>query len=170
MYIKRDAFEARPVKSARQALAAQKASEATQQQPACPAASNQPRAIGREEIAAIVDRFLAGRAPEQSAHAQLHATTSPTPAQPVIDVEAGSMYAAPEAAPHAEAAPTAVETGRGNGNGSARNAPPPTSAAPTAMPTPTNGAQTAANGNARKAVDFVSEDDVRRAIQKGEKI
>jgi hypothetical protein len=26
------------------------------------------------------------------------------------------------------------------------------------------------NGNSRKAVDFVSEDDVRRAIQKGEKI
>jgi acetaldehyde dehydrogenase (acetylating) len=170
MDIKRVAFETRPVKSARPALATQKASEATQQQPAFAAASNQPRAIGREEIAAIVDRFLAGRAPEQSAHAQLHATASPTPAQPVIDVEAGSMYAAPEAAPHAEAAPTAMETSRGNGNISARNATPPTSAASPSTPTPTNGAQAATNGNGHKAVDFVSEDDVRRAIQKGEKI
>ncbi|MDT5120941.1 MAG: hypothetical protein QOC96_423 [Acidobacteriota bacterium] len=171
MDIKRVAFETRPVKSARPALSSQKASNATQQQPAFAASSNQPRAIGREEIAAIVDRFLAGRAPEQSAHAQLHATTSPTPAQPVIDVEAGSMYAAPEAAPHAEAAPTAMETGRGNGNSnaSARTAPPPPVAQPAASAS-TNGAQAATNGNGHKAVDFVSEDDVRRAIQKGEKI
>ena len=80
------------------------------------------------------------------------------------------MYAAPEAAPHAEAAPTAVETGRGNGNGSARNAPPTPSAAPPSTPAPTSGAQVATNSNGHKAVDFVSEDDVRRAIQKGEKI
>jgi acetaldehyde dehydrogenase (acetylating) len=169
MDIKRVAFETRPVKSARPALVSQKASDATQQQPDLAASSTQPRTIGREEIAAIVDRFLAGRAPEQSAHAQLHATTSPTPAQPVIDVEAGSMYAVPEAAPHAEAAPTAIETGRGNGNGSARNAPPPI-AAPPITSVSANGSQAATNGNAGKAVDFVSEDDVRRAIQKGEKI
>jgi hypothetical protein len=174
MDIKRVAFETRPVKSARPALATQKSADAAQQQPAHAASSAQPRAIGREEIAAIVDRFLAGRAPGQppTTHAQLHATESPMPTQPVIDIEAGSMYAAPEAAPHAEAAPTAIEAGRGNGNNnnnntsSARNAQPPTPAAPA----PTNGAQAATNGNARKAVDFVSEDDVRRAIQKGEKI
>jgi acetaldehyde dehydrogenase (acetylating) len=172
MDIKRVAFETRPVQSARPALAAQKLADAAQQQQqsAHAASSAQPRAIGREEIAAIVDRFLAGRAPGQPhAHAQLHATESPMPSQPVIDIEAGSMYAAPEAAPHAEAAPTAIETGRGNGNNntsSARNAQSPTPAAPT----PTNGAQAATNGNARKTVDFVSEDDVRRAIQKGEKI
>jgi hypothetical protein len=136
------------------------------------ASSNAPRSIGREEISAIVDRFLAGRAPSGSPHAELHATTSPTPAQPVIDIEAGSSYAAPSAAPHAEAAPTAVETNGGNGNASARNAPPaPASAPPSQAATaPSNGGQTATNGNARKPVDFVSEDDVRRAIQKGEKI
>ena len=85
------------------------------------------------------------------------------------------MYAAPEAAPHAEAAPTAVETGsRGNGHQATRNAPSPAApsaaAASLAAPAPTNGGQANANGNARKTVDFVSEDDVRRAIQKGEKI
>lgn len=172
MDIKRVAFETKPVKSARPALAAQKPGEAAPQQPAMAASSAASRpTIGREEISAIVDRFLAGRAPAQSTHAELHATTSPTPAQPVIDIEADSRYAAPSAAPHAEAAPTAVETGGGNGNASARPAP---SASPAAPPQPTpaqaNGGQAATNGNARKSVDFVSEDDVRRAIQKGEKI
>jgi acetaldehyde dehydrogenase (acetylating) len=170
MDIKRVAFETRPVKSARPALSAHKPVEATpQQQPALAAASATPqRAIGREEISAIVDRFLAGRAPVQTAHAELHPTTSPMPAQPVIDIEAGSKYAAPSAAPHAEAAPTAVETG--NGNASAQSAPQTATTAPPQPPAQGNGAQAAANGNARKAVDFVSEDDVRRAIQKGEKI
>jgi acetaldehyde dehydrogenase (acetylating) len=172
MDIKRVAFETRPVKSARPALAAQKSGEAPQQ-PAMAASSAAPRTIGREEISAIVDRFLAGRAPAQATHAELHATTSPSPAQPVIDVEADSRYAAPTAAPHAEAAPTAVDTGGGgNGNASARPAPPAQPAPPPpqqAAPAQANGGQ-AANGNARKSVDFVSEDDVRRAIQKGEKI
>ena len=45
------------------------------------------------------------------------------------------------------------------GNGGER--PPEPVGTPAAAPAPTNGA---------KAVDFVSEDDVRRAIQKGEKI
>jgi acetaldehyde dehydrogenase (acetylating) len=176
MDIKRVAFETRPVKSARPALAAQKSGQATQPQPAMAASSQsaQRAPIGREEISAIVDRFLANRAPAHATHAELHPTTGPAPAQPVIDIEAGSRYAAPSAAPHAEAAPTAVETGNGGGNGdySARPvapaaAPPP----PAASPAPSNGGQTAAtNGNARKSVDFVSEDDVRRAIQKGEKI
>jgi acetaldehyde dehydrogenase (acetylating) len=167
MDIKRVAFETRPVKSARPALASQKPAGASQQ----PSPTTQPHAIGREEIAAIVDRFLAGRTPGQSAHAQLHPTQSPMPAQPVIDVEAGSMYAAPEAAPHAEAAPTAMENGRnGGGNTPSRNASQPSPAAPSSAPAPTNGAQASSNGNARKTVDFVSEDDVRRAIQKDEKI
>jgi acetaldehyde dehydrogenase (acetylating) len=161
MDIKRVAFETRAVKSARPALATQKAAATTQ--PA--AASTAPRAINREEITAIVDRFLAGRAPQP--HAELHPTTSGTPAQPVIDVEAGSKYASPAAAPHAEAAPTAIETGGGNGSASAQASPPQPAAQPS---TPANGGQAAANGNARKPVDFVSEDDVRRAIQKGEKI
>jgi acetaldehyde dehydrogenase (acetylating) len=175
MDIKRVAFETRPVKSARPALSAQKASEATTQPQPSAASTTQPRAVGREEIAAIVDRFLAGRAPAAAAppHAELHPTASPMPAQPVIDIEAGSQYAAPSAAPHAEAAPTAVET---NGGGNASSARPPAPPAQAAQPAPSPSAQSnggqgaASNGNARKAVDFVSEDDVRRAIQKGEKI
>ncbi|HEX8888393.1 MAG TPA: aldehyde dehydrogenase family protein [Pyrinomonadaceae bacterium] len=162
MDIKRVAFETRPVKSARPALSTQRPGETTRQ-PALAASGTTPRAIGREEITAIVDRFLAGRAPQGASHAELHPISS-QPSQPVIDVEAGSKYAAPSAAPHAEAAPTAVQTG-GNGNTQAQTPPPPQPSAPA------NGGQTAsANGNARKAVDFVSEDDVRRAIQKGEKI
>jgi acetaldehyde dehydrogenase (acetylating) len=177
MDIKRVAFETRPVKSARPALSAQNANEAVGQ-PSSAASTAQPRAMGREEIAAIVDRFLAGRAPQQAPpHAELHPTSSPMPAQPVIDIEAGSQYAAPSAAPHAEAAPTAVETnngGGGNGNTASARPPAPPAQAAQAAPTPSaqsNGGQSAAsNGSARKAVDFVSEDDVRRAIQKGEKI
>src|ERR1700741_2823114 len=126
MDIKRVAFETRPVKSARPAGATQKVV-----QPA--AATKEPVVAGgkidRQEIAAIVDRFLAGKRVEPSA--------SPLPS-PVIESEAGSMYAAAPTPP--KPAPT----------------PPPPAAKPA-----TNGA---------KAVDFVSEDDVRRAIQKGEKI
>jgi acetaldehyde dehydrogenase (acetylating) len=182
MDIKRVAFETRPVKSARPALAAQKSGESTERESA-PAGAPQ-RAIGREEISAIVDRFLAGRAPAGHTHSELHPTSSPMPAQPVIDVEAGSRYAAPSAAPHAEAAPTAMESGNGGGNGNTSSARPTAASAPTvpanaapsssspqqSAPAPSNGGQAASNGNARKAVDFVSEDDVRRAIQKGEKI
>jgi acetaldehyde dehydrogenase (acetylating) len=124
MDIKRVAFETRPVKSVRPAVATQKVA-----QPA--ATSKEPVVAGgkidRQEIAAIVDRFLAGKRVEPSA--------SPLPS-PVIESEAGSMYTAPAPKPEPPA--------------------PPLVAKPS-----TNGA---------KAVDFVSEDDVRRAIQKGEKI
>lgn len=167
MDIKRVAFETRAVKSARPAVATQKVSAPAQPRANAAragAAANEiaaretpPGKVSRQEIAAIVDRFLANRQPEQpSGSLELHATTSPQPSQPGIDVEAGSMYASSRAAPHAEAAPTAVP-GRGS-----------------------NGAQSASRGrgssaseasaNGRAAVDFVSEDDVRRAIQKGEKI
>jgi acetaldehyde dehydrogenase (acetylating) len=175
MDIKRVAFETKPVKSARPALAAQP----SQQQPA--AATSQPRSIGREEIASIVDRFLAGRGSGQQQqpaheHATLHASASPAQYQPVIDIEAGTRYDRSDAAPQASAAPTAVETNGGNGGNAPSAAPPaPAPAPPTAQPPaaaqPVSPAATAAtNGNSRKAVDFVSEDDVRRAIQKGEKI
>jgi len=126
MDIKRVAFETRPVKSARPAVAAQRVT-----QPAM--AAKEPAVAGgkidRQEIAAIVDRFLAGKRVEPS----------PLPS-PVIESEAGSMYAAP---------PPPKPT------------PPPAPAPPPVVKPATNGA---------KAVDFVSEDDVRRAIQKGEKI
>jgi hypothetical protein len=171
MDIKRVAFETRPVKSARPAaVQARDAAEAAPQPAlaATPAASAPQSAIGREEIAAIVDRFLAGRGGQ---HAELHPSSSPAPAQPVIDVEAGSMYAQPAAAPHAEAAPTAVENRGGNGGAAQSRSPAPPQPAAPSPPPPANGGQSAAaNGNARKPVDFVSEDDVRRAIQKGEKI
>ena len=126
MDIKRVAFETKPVKSVRPAVVAH-----TVVQPM--AAKEQVLAggkIDRQEIAAIVDRFLAGKRVEPS--------SSPLPS-PVIENEAGSMYTAPPPKP---------------------TPPPPPPAPPAAKPS-TNGA---------KAVDFVSEDDVRRAIQKGEKI
>jgi acetaldehyde dehydrogenase (acetylating) len=189
MDIKRVAFETRPVKSARPALAAQ-TSAAASQQPTAPAqAANAPHAIGREEIASIVDRFLANRGagqpaspPQQHEHATLHASSSPAQYQPVVDIESGSRYDRSEAAPQATAAPTAVETNGGNGNDAspsqpktnapiaAAPAPAPSTAQPSAHAPAAGPTSAATNGNARKTVDFVSEDDVRRAIQKGEKI
>jgi hypothetical protein len=129
MDIKRVAFETRPVQSKRPAVALQPA--VMPQQPAAvrsaPAAHTSGGAgtpkVSRQEIAAIVDRFLANR-PES-------APLPPAPAAPRPDYSGG-----------------------GNG-GVARepaNAP----------------SQSASNG--RKAAEFVSEDDVRQAIQKGEKI
>jgi acetaldehyde dehydrogenase (acetylating) len=167
MDIKRVAFETRAIKSTRPAVSATKVAAAgqSQPQPAAPAraASSPAREpvagkVSRQEIAAIVDRFLANRQPEQPSGPapELHATTSRQPVQPGIDIEAGSMYASSKAAPHAEAAPTAVAERGGNDpsvsdRGGAKS-----------------GAKASANG--RAAVDFVSEDDVRNAIQKGEKI
>jgi hypothetical protein len=195
MDIKRVAFETKPVKSVRPALAAQP-SAAASQQPAAPAQTanaSHNTTIGREEIASIVDRFLANRGAgqpssppqQQHEHATLHASSSPAQYQPVVDVEAGSRYDRSAAAPQATAAPTAtptaVETNGGNGSDvSPTRAKPhaPAAAGPTpasstaqqsASPVGPTAAATA-NGNARKTVDFVSEDDVRRAIQKGEKI
>lgn len=166
MDVKRVAFEVRPVKSARPAVSAQQPAQAAP--PASTSPSGTPR-IGREEIAAIVDRFLATRREDQPepAHAPLPASPTPARYQPVIDIEAGSMYDASQAAPQAAAAPTAQSTNGGNGSASAptQSAPTPTPPAPA----PSNAAP-ATNGNSRKPVDFVSEDDVRRALQKGEKI
>jgi hypothetical protein len=176
MDIKRVAFETRPVKSTRPALATQARSMSAPSSTTSVAASSnlQPvaahsagRNIGREEIAAIVDRFLANRTDNQPAtaeHAHLHASASPAPSQPLIDVEAGTRYDRPDAAPQAAAAPTAEPNG---GNGTASHTQ---SAPPAAKPAQSSGASQTANGNQRKAVDFISEDDVRRAIQKGEKI
>lgn len=164
MDIKRVAFETRAVKSARPAVSATKVAAAGQSQPqqtapvraASSAAREQVAGkVSRQEIAAIVDRFLANRQPEQSAPApELHATTSPQPVQPGIDIEAGSMYASPKAAPHAEAAPSAV--------------PERSSSGASESGSTNSGSKARANG--RAAAEFVSEDDVRRAIQKGEKI
>jgi hypothetical protein len=92
----------------------------------------------------------------------------------VIDIEAGSRYDRSDAAPQAAAAPTAETNGGGNGTVSP---PQTTTTTTTAPPAPASkpaqssvAATPSTNGNQRKAVDFVSEDDVRRAMQKGEKI
>jgi acetaldehyde dehydrogenase (acetylating) len=129
MDIKRVAFETRPVASKRPALAAQPAVTTTQvgaqDRPAVAATqtAGAPK-VSREEIAAIVDRFLANRQPESST------PLSAPPAQ-------------------VEQSPRSAENG-----GSSR---PPANAG-------------SASANGRKAAEFVSEDDVKRAIQKGEKI
>src|SRR5690349_16425891 len=122
MDIKRVAFETRPVKSARPAVTTQPVVTSAKE----PVVAGGK--IDRQEIAAIVDRFLAGK--------RIEAPASPVPA-PVIESEAGSMYTAP--------------------------APPP-------PPAPRENKPAPPSNNGAKAVDFVSEEDVRRALQKGEKI
>ena len=141
MDIKRVAFETHPVKSVRPAAgvsaAAQTYSSTAKE---APIAGGK---INRDEIAAIVDRFLAGKRVEPSS------APSPLPPPP-IEAEAGSMYSG-------SIAPSQRESNGGSGNRhSGEQAPPPVVRAQSS------------NGN--KPVDFVSEDDVRRAIQKGEKI
>lgn len=116
MDIKRVAFETRPVASARPAAGI------TTSAPTAPAGSGQ---LKREEIAAIVDKFLAGRKGNDGGR----------PAE------------------------TAAAPAPANGNAKAPSPPPAKTPNPAA----------AANGK-QPAVDFVSEDDVRRAIQKGGKI
>jgi acetaldehyde dehydrogenase (acetylating) len=127
MDIKRVAFETRPVASKRPAVAAQTAVmpppvAAKPTAPSSPAPSVTPK-VSREEIAAIVDRFLANRPSE-----------APLPSPPQRSDYAPST----------------------SGNGEASRSKPLAAAPPSA--------------NGHKAADFVSEDDVRRAIQKGEKI
>ena len=132
MDIKRVAFETRPVQSKRPAAAVQPA--AMPQQPTAVRATTADSAargaaapkVSRQEIAAIVDRFLANREPES-----------------------GLQASAPEAS-----RPDYSTSARGN-RGAARE---PVKATP---PAATNG---------HKAAEFVSEDDVKRAIEKGEKI
>lgn len=142
MDIKRIAFETRPVKSARPALSSRATSSAMPV--ASPSRSRQPAValaggkINREEISAIVDRFLAGRTPAEAIESPRTGTSRP------IEVEAGSMYSGPSA--------------------SSANASQAADVSAPAQP------PAKATSNGRQTVDFVSEDDVRRAIQKGEKI
>ncbi|HVG31016.1 MAG TPA: aldehyde dehydrogenase family protein [Pyrinomonadaceae bacterium] len=177
MDIKRVAFETRAVPSKRPARAGE-ASQAASVRMNAPAPRQQPAAaaqggrINREEVAAIVDRFLAGRGAEQppqqaapALHTELHATSSPPPAQPVNEINPNWMDAKSSAAPHAEAAPTARDDGGGNGHAAQ---PPSATAQSKPAATGNGGAQASTNGH--KAVDFVSEEDVRRAVQRGEKI
>lgn len=155
MDIKRIAFETRPVKSTRPAVASRGArvtAPATSPAPSRPqpAAAVSSGKINREDIAAIVDKFLAGR---PLAAAEL--PQAPAPQQRPIEVEAGSMYSGPaQRAGNSEA--------RAENGGSSRPR------ASTQSGAASNGSTASKNG--REIVDFVSEDDVRRAIQKGEKI
>ena len=128
MDIKRVAFETRAVASKRPAIAAQTAALPSQpiavSRPATTSTrSGETPKVSREEIAAIVDRFLANRQPE--------------PAPPL-------------SAPPSNAQPASGAGGNGVSTQPGSSRPP--------------------SSDGHKAADFVSEDDVRRAIQKGEKI
>jgi acetaldehyde dehydrogenase (acetylating) len=179
MDIKRVAFETRPVKSARPARTA---APSTMNAPLqSPAGAAQPGGkVSREDVAAIVDRFLSNRNASQPTpvyHATMRPTESPAPVQPMNEIDPNWVQSRSAAAPHAEAAPTAQPAATNGGGGAttdatARSSASPAPAAP-AAPVGGGSAQTkpaAAQTNGHKAVDFVSEDDVRRAIQKGEKI
>jgi acetaldehyde dehydrogenase (acetylating) len=141
MDLKRVAFETRPVKSARPATGVVASSPKPITEPATVAGGK----INRQEIAAIVDRFLAGK------RVDAPAVQSPLP-KPPVESEAGSMYVAPTAN-------TSTNTQGTNGSGTPG---PREESASRPAPTPVS--------NGKKAVEFVSEDDVRRALQKGEKI
>jgi len=151
MDIKRVAFETRPVKSSRPVVATQKVMTASQPKTVSHGAMEPAHTSGkinREEIAAIVDRFLAGKHVDTT-------QSSPLP-QPQVEMEAGSMYAGPSG--------RAAESGGQQSNGR-QHAAEPRNVEPPSRPAI---AEPVSNG--RMAVDFVSEDDVRRALQKGEKI
>lgn len=163
--IKRVAFETRPVKSKRPAVSTSTVATgapayvgtsvtAPPAQPQAVAGSGSGK-INREDIAAIVDRFLAGREPEQPAGPARESQPQPSRASSEPEVEAGSMYAGSGESRGREAT-------RQSGNGGR------SSAAGSSYASSTGSAAPSANGN--KTVDFVSEDDVKRAIQKGEKI
>jgi hypothetical protein len=128
MDIKRVAFETRPVASKRPVVtahpAAIPAAPATQARVAVPPGAGTAK-VSREEIAAIVDRFLANRQPEPLSPPAI-------PAPPPQRMESSPRMPGDGATSQIAASAPAV--------------------------------------NGRMAADFVSEDDVRRAIQKGEKI
>jgi hypothetical protein len=176
MDIKRVAFETRAVPSKRPARAdsAQPAS-VRMNAPAQPtqspqAPSAQGARISREEVASIVDRFLAGRGAGSTPaplHTEMHASASPPPVEPPNEINANWIDTKSSAAPHAEAAPTARDD-NGNARQQQQQSQQATQTATPKQGATGNGAQSSTNG--RKPVDFVSEDDVRRAVLKGEKI
>ncbi len=140
MDIKRVAFETRPVPSARPARTttarpAVMMPAPTQPQPAAVAPAQTGARVSREDVAAIVDRFLSTRGVGQT----VPAANTPALATAPTDSNGGTTPPAPQPI------------------------------APIAQAAGTGGAKTAAT-NGHKALDFVSEDDVRRALQQGEKI
>ncbi|MBV9924470.1 MAG: aldehyde dehydrogenase family protein, partial [Acidobacteria bacterium] len=173
MDIKRVAFETRAVPSKRPARTAQR--------PAASPLAAAPAGGGgggsstytieevhrgpatRDDIVKIVDRFLSQRQASQPASSPLPVAQPHAYVQQDVDVEPQRATHSGGAAPHPEAAPTA-QGKNGGGNGHAPQPAPPAPAPPKQTPSP------AAASNGKRAVDFVCEDDVRRAIQKGEKI
>jgi acetaldehyde dehydrogenase (acetylating) len=175
MDIKRVAFETRPVPSKRPARAGTapqpQTTFAPQPSPTQPAVAAQGAGVSREEIAKIVDRFLGGRqgaTQTQGGDATMRPTDSPAPVQTGVDIEPQLVSPSGGMSPQPSAAPTAQTDGGGNGHAT-QAAPPPPAPQPQPSAPPANGGQQAAS-NGKRAVDFVCEDDVRRAIQKGEKI
>jgi len=168
MDIKRVAFETRAVPSKRPARAAQQpAASPLQPAPAnAGVAAAAGGAVSRDDIAKIVDRFLSQRQPPQPAAQPLPVAQPHAYVQQDVDVEPQRAAHSGGAAPHPEAAPTAqAPNGGGDGVGNGPAPPAPGAPAPSRQtPSP------AAASNGKRAVDFVCEDDVRRAIQKGEKI
>ncbi|MDT7687301.1 MAG: hypothetical protein QOE46_60 [Acidobacteriota bacterium] len=173
MDIKRVAFETRAVPSKRPArAAAAQQPNASPLQPVPTTAGTGTGSVSRDDIAKIVDRFLSQRqsyAPQPSEQplpvAQPHAYVEQD-----VDIEPQRVAHSGGAAPHPEAAPTA----QSNGGAHAQQQPAP---APRAASEGNGGQASAPNPqtpspatNGKRAVDFVCEDDVRRAIQKGEKI
>ena len=154
MDIKRVAWETKPVKSARPAVSVSTAAtpaRAASQRPKEVVVGTGAGQINRQEIAAIVDRFLAGRKPEAAEAQPQTAAKSP------VEAEAGSMYTGSTQASAPNGGARERNSGSQAGTSAGSNAAPPAN-------------KPAASANGHKAVDFVSEDDVRCAIQKGEKI
>jgi acetaldehyde dehydrogenase (acetylating) len=169
--IKRVAFETRPVKSKRPAVststvAAPSSTSTPSYAPAPAPAAAAPRPaqrqavvgsggkVNREDIAALVDKFLAGRQPEHSGGSGGSRQQEPSGLSAPPEAEAGSMYAGPGQSQRQ----TENAGQRGNGGRSSASS----------SGSSTGNAASSVNG--KTTVDFVSEDDVKRAIQKGEKI
>ncbi|HVF51790.1 MAG TPA: aldehyde dehydrogenase family protein [Pyrinomonadaceae bacterium] len=187
---KRPAAGARPADADTQRRGEQPTASPRLPLAATPAASG----VSREDITRIVDRFLSNRpaaqtqpsqspqpSPSMTMGATLHAAASPAPVQANIDIEPQRVSPSGGVAPQPEAAPNVQGSNGGGGTkgshsgstGNAQNAAPSVSPAPNPPASgtgaqPSNGQQSATNGH--RAVDFVCEDDVRRAMQKGEKI
>jgi acetaldehyde dehydrogenase (acetylating) len=190
MDIKRVAFETKAVPSKRPARTSSQQPATSPLQPAPTSAGIGTHAggVSRDDITKIVDRFLSQR---PSGQPTTSTSTQPLPvAQPHAYVQAG-VDIEPQlathsggAAPHPEAAPTAQGNGGGNSSAASNSAPQnavssqqatgegggPTNGRSSESPRPAAQPSAAQGSNGRKAVDFVCEDDVRRAIQKGEKI
>lgn len=175
MDIKRVAFETRAVPSKRPARAAARPAASPLQPAPATAGVAAGGGISRDDIAQIVDRFLSQRQPSTPTSQPLPVAQPHAYVQQDVDIEPQRAAHSGGAAPHPEAAPTA-QAPNGGGNG-VRQGPTQAAPAPTA-PAAGDGGQASAPApktpspasNGKRAVDFVCEDDVRRAIQKGEKI